>query len=521
MSTDNSSHHNSPRSVIRSTSILSLGTLASRILGFVRDVVLARMLGTGFKADAFFVALRIPNLLRDLVGEGASNAAIVPVLMEYKTKREAREFWQVVSSVLVLGLMGLSVLTVLGIWLSPVIVRVIAPGFWVSPEKFLLTVRLTKIMFPYLVLIGLTAHSMAVLYVFRAFITPAFGPCLLNLAMIAGALVGGRYFEEPVFAIALGVLIGGVLQLAFQFIPLLRKDAVLRWPRPLVHPGAIQIGRLLLPRMAGTAVYELNLVVDTFYASLSAIVGLGGISAIYYANRIVQFPMGIFGFALSSASLPTLSALASEGRLEEFKRMLLFSLENILFLMAPAGIVMLVLGEPVIRILFQRGAFDTYSTIISSTALFFYALGLLSFGGIKLLGTAFYALQDTRTPVKTAAWCLGINFVLNLLLMFPMKVAGLALASSIAATVNFGLLLVFMEKRVGIFRAELRGYLFKILSAGLLTGIILALAWNVFTGREVIKFFILAPLSCVAYLGFCVMLKVEHAGKLVRWIARR
>jgi putative peptidoglycan lipid II flippase len=331
--------------------------------------------------------------------------------------------------------------------------------------------------------------------------------------------VGPYFFKEPVFALALGVLAGGMLQLGFQFVPVLRRGALIRWPRPLVHPGAIRIGKLLIPRMVGTAVYEMNLLIDTFCASLSFLVGLGGISAIYYSNRIVQFPMGIFGFALSSASLPALSALAAEGNTEAFKRMLLFSLENIFFLMAPAGVVMLVLGEPIIRILFERGAFDRYSTIITSYALFYYALGLLSYGGIKIMSTSFYALHDTRTPVKVAAACLGLTVVLNFSLMGPMKIGGVALASTIAATVNLWFLLLFMEKRIGAFRSELKGYLFKILTASLLTGLVLALAWNAIAGHEAVKFFTLAPLSCMVYFGLCVMLKVEHAGKIMEWIS--
>lgn len=521
MSMDNLTHHNSRRALVKSTSILSLGTLTSRILGFVRDVILARMLGTGGSADAFFVAFRIPNLLRDLVGEGASNAAVVPVLMEYKAKKEDRDFWQVVSSILILAIMGLSMMTVLGILLSPALVRVIAPGFLVDPQKLALTIRLTQIMFPYLLLIGLTAHTMAILYAFRSFLTPAFGPCLLNLAMIVSALLAPRLFKQPVYGLAIGVIVGGALQLLFQTIPLFKRKPLWQVPRPLVHPGAIKIGRLLLPRMAGTAVYELNLLVDTLCASLAFLVGIGGISAIYYANRIVQFPMGIFGFAFSSASLPALASLAAEKKIDEFKKMMLFSLENIFFLMAPAAVVMLVLGEPMIRMLFERGAFDPYSTTITAYVLFYSALGLLSFGGIKIMSTAFYALQDTRTPVKIAAMCLCLTVVLNFLLAIPMKIGGVALASSIAATVNLSLLLWRMEQRIGAFRSDLRGYVMKIMAAGLFMGIALAGAWKFFSiSHPVLKFFILAPVSCALYLMFCFYLKVEHAGKMVRWVLR-
>lgn len=522
MSTDKFEQHNSQGSIIKSSSILASGTLLSRILGFLRDMILAQMLGTGFRADAFFVAFRIPNLLRDLVGEGASNSAVVPVLMEYQAKKEIKEFWQVVSSILILALMGLSVMTVVGVFLAPVIVRVIAPGFLADPQKLKLSIQLTQIMFPYLVLIGLTAHTMAILYTFRSFLTPAFGPCLLNLAMIISALLAPHFFKEPVYGLALGVLLGGTLQLLFQTFPLFRQRPMWQIPRPLVHPGAVRIGKLLVPRMMGTAVYELNLIVDTFCASLFFLVGLGGISAIYYSNRIVQFPMGIVGFSLSSASLPALSSLAAHKDYESFKKTVLFALENIFFLMAPAAVVMLVLGEPIIRILFQRGQFDTYSTTITSYALFYYALGLLSFGGIKIMSTAFYALQDTKTPVKITAACLGLTIVLNFLLAIPMKIGGIALASSITATVNLSLLLWQMEKRIGAFRRELKDFLFKILTASLLTALILYFAWHNITWKhEAIKFFLLAPAACVVYVVLCAYLRVEHAVKIVKWIGKR
>ncbi|MCR4338136.1 MAG: hypothetical protein NUV91_10065, partial [Candidatus Omnitrophica bacterium] len=207
MSNNNSGHpQDSHRSIIKSSSILSLGTLASRILGFLRDIILAKVFGTGFRADAFFVAFKIPNLFRDLVGEGATNSAVVPIFAEYKTKKTKEEFWQFASVILFWALVVLSFITVLGILLAPWIVRIIAPGFIADPAKLNLTVRLTQILFPYLILIGLTAHTMALLYTFRSFASPAFGPCLLNLSMIAGALLSVRFMEEPVYGMAASVL---------------------------------------------------------------------------------------------------------------------------------------------------------------------------------------------------------------------------------------------------------------------------------------------------------------------------
>ncbi len=359
----------SPRSIIKSMSVLSVGTLSSRLLGFLRDVILAKLLGTGIRADAFFVALKIPNLFRDFVGEGATNSAVVPVFAEYLHKEKKESFWRFVSVVLTLALIVLSVITILGILLAPVIVRMIAPGFMADTSKLLLTIRLTRIMFPYLVFIGLTAYSMGILFTFRSFLVPAFSPCLLNISVIVSALIASRTMEEPVFGLAIGVLVGGVLQLAVQVKPLLKIGMKFKKPETLRHPGAIQIGKLLIPRMIGSGVYQLTVLIDTFCASLAMIVGQGGISAIYYSNRIIQLPMGIFSIALASAILPSLSRLAHKKDMEAIKKTIIFALENIFFVMAPTMVMLLLFSRPIIRILFQRGEFTAYSTGITSFAL--------------------------------------------------------------------------------------------------------------------------------------------------------
>ncbi|VAX36536.1 Proposed peptidoglycan lipid II flippase MurJ [hydrothermal vent metagenome] len=441
-------HSNSHRTLLRSISILSIGTLSSRILGFFRDVILAKFLGTGLKADAFFVAFKIPNLFRDFVGEGATNAAVIPILTEYQSKQDKANFWRLVNVVLVWALMLLSALTLCGMFLTPVIVRMIAPGFIVTPEKLQLTIALTKGMFPYLVFIGLTAYSFGILHTLRSFVVPAFTPCLLNIAIIISALVSWHRNIEPIFGVAVGVLIGGVLQLMFQ-VPALYKAGV-RYQRPksLYHPGAARIGKLLLPRMIGSGVYQLTVLIDTLCASLSMVVGQGGISAIYFATRLIQFPMGIFGVSVASAALPSLSALAGKKDMKAFKEMVFFSLRNVSIVMGASTGILFFLAEPIVRLLFERGVFSAYSTQITSGALRFYALGLCSFAGIKILVTAFHALQDTKTPVKSAAICLGINAVLNIILMFPLKLVGIALASSISATINFTILLCLLNKKL-------------------------------------------------------------------------
>lgn len=514
-----SGHSDSHRSIIRSMSIMSAGTLTSRILGFLRDIVLAKFFGTGIRADAFFVAFKIPNLFRDFVGEGATNSAVVPVFNEYLVKKERAEFWQFVNVMLIYGLIVLSVITVAGILLAPWIVRVIAPGFMADPEKLGITIRLTKLMFPYLILIGLTAHSMAILFTFRSFVAPAFAPCFLNIAVIISALVSTRYMKEPIYGLAAGVLAGGVLQLLFQVRPLLRTGIQIRRPTTLIHPGAIRIGKLLVPRVMGAGVYQMTVLIDTFCASLAMIVGAGGISAVYYSNRIIQFPMGIFTVALASAVLPTFSGLATNNNIDQLKKTLVFTLENIFFLLFPTSIMAMILAQPVITVLFERGEFGDYSTQITSSALFWYALGLFSFGGIKILVTAFHALQDTKTPVKVAAVCLVVNGLLNFILMYPLKIGGIALATSIAATLDFLMLYYFLEKKIGRLRGGLMMFAGKVLIATAATGAAVSWMWSSLpVPQDILKLAVAGTAGFLIYGVLCYVLKVQQAHKIYQWM---
>jgi len=450
MSTDKSNSPHKHHALLKSSGIVACGVLASRFLGFVRDIILARFLGTGFLAEAFFVAQRIPNLLRDLVGEGAANAAIVPVLSEYAQKKTREEWLECINVVLAWGVIILGGLTVLGILLAPWIVRLIAPGFAQEPGELHLTVDLTRIMFPYLILIALTAFQAGILYSLNAFFAPSFGPCLLNLAMILSAWVACFFSWPLAYTISIGVLIGGVWQFIAQWMALRRRGVIWKMPISLNHEGAKQIGRLLLPRLWGSTVYQLNVFVDTFCASMAVIVGAGGIAAIYYANRMIQFPLGVFGYALSSVALPSLSKLVQEGDMIRFRSTLFFALRNLMLVLVPTAIGMVIFSKWIIHTVFQRGAFDAYSTQVTSQVMFYAALGLPFFGASRILVSAYYALQDTKTPVKAATACLVINVILNVILMFPLKVGGIALASSVAGMCNCLLLWRGLIKK-GIF----------------------------------------------------------------------
>ncbi len=461
--------------LIRSTGIIGFATAASRVLGFVRDILIARLFGTGIFAQAFVVAFRLPNMLRDMVGEGATDAAIVPILSEYSHVRTREEYWEAARIILYLMLTVLVVLSVAGVVFAPVLVRVIAPGFLRDPEKFATTVFLTRLVFPYILLLGIVAYSKGVLNSLHYFATPAFAPVVLNTAMIFSLLV-----LCPVIGIKgliAGVLVGGILEVLLQVRPLRAKGFRFGKGFRLAHPVVKRIGKLLLPRAVGTAVYQLSVLVDTVLASLAWIVGSGGVAALYYSNRLVQLPLAIFGISLATAALPKMSKEVASNDMGQFKDTISFSLRAVFTIMVPASVGLMILAKPIVRILFQRGAFAGYSTSITSNALLFYSFGLFAYAGIKILVNAYYSMGDTRTPVKTASVSLAVNLVLNLILMWPLKIGGLALATSIAATTNFVILYAVLVRRIGDFgTAGIVASLARICAAAGVMGVFLFIA---------------------------------------------
>ena len=444
--------------------------MASRVLGFARDILFARLFGTNIYAQAFVVAFRLPNMLRDMVGEGATDAAIVPILTEYSHTRTREEYWEVARVILNLMLTVLVALSVLGMVFAPVLVRVIAPGFLRDPEKFATTVALTRMVFPYILFLGMVAYSKGVLNSFHYFTTPAFAPVVLNTTMILALL-----FLCPVIGVKgliAGVLLGGVFEVLIQIAPLRAKGFRLERSFRLAHPIAKRIGTLLLPRALGTAVYQLSVLVDTVLASLAWIVGSGGVAALYYSNRLVQLPLAVFGISLATAALPKMTKEVSTNDIPALKDTISFSLRTVFAIMIPAAVGLAVLARPIVRILFQRGAFTEYSTAITASALLFYSFGLFAYAGIKILVSTFYSMGDTRTPVRTAAVSLVVNLVLNLILMFPLKIGGLALATSIAATTNFVMLYAALTRKIGdLGAAKIASSFARICAAALVMGL--------------------------------------------------
>jgi len=508
----------SKKSLIKSTGTIGIATAASRVLGFIRDIVIANFFGTGLAAQAFFVAFRIPNSLRDIVGEGAMNSAIVPVLTEYRTKGEDKEFLRVSRILFNISLAALSILTVLGIIFSPLIVRLIAPGFVREPSILGLTIELNRIMFPYLILIGLTAYTMGVLNTLRHFASPAFGPCLLNIALIGAALWLCPKFG--VMGLVAGVLIGGVLQLLLNVITMRAKGITMNFNEGFRHPAVKRIGLLLVPRAFGSAIYQVNIFVDTMAASLAWIVGAGGVAALYYANRLIQFPLAIFGLALAQAALPKLSQEFASNDIVRMKETLSFSLKATLFIMIPASVGLALLGAPIIKTLFQRGEFNEYSTYITQSALLFYSFGLFSYSGVKLLVACFYSMHDTVTPVKTAFTAVIINIIFILILMWPLKLGGIALATSISATFNFVALYILLKRRLGpLHTKELLDSFFRILSASIVMGAALKILSYYLSGISGLVLSIIAGAAVFAAAAF--IFRVKEMDRALAWVLKR
>ena len=432
--------------VARATGAVGGATFISRILGFVRDMIIANLFGTKMAADAFFVAFRIPNLLRRLLGEGSLGAAVVPVFTEYLTTKGKDEAWKLANILLNTFLLILFVTIILGIILSPAIVRVIAPGFHASAEKFNLTVKLTQLMFPYLLFVGMAALTMGMLNSLRVFFIPAIGPVFLNISMILAAIFLAPRLEQPILALTAGVIAGGLLQFFIQVPTLIKKGLQYKATLNFHHPGLIKIGKLMLPSLVGLAVMEINIFVDTLLASL---LPEGSVSYLYYGNRLVQFPQGIFAVALGVAILPTLSQQAAQNQMDKLKDTLSFGIRLVLFITIPATVGLIILKESIINLLFERGEFSHQSTVATAHALFYYAVGLCAFSGVKVIVPAFYSLKDTVTPVKVAVYAMITNILLNLLLMGPLQHGGLALATSLSSLLNVMLLIFILRKKIG------------------------------------------------------------------------
>ena len=425
-------------------------TFISRVLGFVRDAIIARAFGAGVMTDAFFVAFRIPNLLRRLFAEGAFSQAFVPILAEYKSRRGESDTKLLVDHVSGALALALFVVTTLGVLAAPVVIYLTAPGFAASPQKYELTVQMLRITFPYILFISLTAFAGGVLNTYSRFSVPAFTPVLLNMSFIGFALWAAPYFSPPVLALAWAVFVGGLLQLAFQ-IPFLSRIGMLpRFSLALRDEGVRRVLRQMGPAVFGVSIGQISLIINTIFASFLV---TGSVSWLYYADRLMEFPTGMLGVALGTILLPSLSKHHAARSVDDYSRLLDWGLRVTLLLAVPAAAALALLAVPLITTLFQYGAFSVADTLATRDAVIAYSVGLVGLILVKVLAPGFYARQDIRTPVKIAVITLLVTQVLNAVLIWPLRHAGLALAISLGACLNAGLLFVLLRRR-GIYAPQ-------------------------------------------------------------------
>lgn len=491
--------------LLKALATVSGMTLLSRILGFVRDFVIARAFGAGLATDAFFVAFRLPNLLRRLFAEGAFSQAFVPMLAEYHNKRGEADTKLLVNRVASVLLVAVSLVAAIGMLATPLIIYLTAPGFSGDPEKFALTVTLTRITFPYIVFMSLVAMAAGILNTWSKFALPAFTPVMLNLAMIGGALILTHYFDPPVMALGWAVFIGGTLQLAIQ-IPALKKIGMLpRFDLAWKDEGVRRILKLMAPAVLGVSVSQISLLINTIFASFLA---TGSVSWLYYADRMMEFPAGLLGAALGTVLLPSLSKSHANDQHGEFSALLDWGLRLTLMLTLPAALALAILAVPLLATLFQHGAFTAEAVLRTREALVAYSIGLTGLILVKILAPGFYARQDIRTPVKIALVTLALTQLMNFAFIGWLAHAGLALATGLASCVNATLLYRGLRSR-GVYR-PMPGW------AGFMLRLLLALAamgaalwfgmgpetdWLHPHGSRVLKLSLLVVLGCGCYFA--------------------
>jgi putative peptidoglycan lipid II flippase len=505
------------RRIAKAAGIMSAATFISRILGFVRDMIFAIYFGATGLSDTFFAAFRIPNLLRELFAEGSMSAAFIPVLTEYHQKHGEEEARRLVSITFTFIIVVVGIICLLGILFSPAIVTVIAPGFLKFPDKFALTVLLTRIMFPFLLFISLAALVMGALNTKKIFFVPAMAPAMFNITLIVSIVFFESVAERPIIVAAIGILVGGLMQFVFQLPSFFKNGYALGFNTSFRHPGLKKMSILLIPATMALAVNQINIVVSNILASY---LPTGSITYLYYAMRLIQFPVGIFGVAMGMAVLPTLSEHAVRGDMISLREDFSFALRLLFFISVPSMVGLITLREPIVNLLFQRGNFDYVATQGTANALLFYSLGIWSIVGVRVITASFYAMQNTKTPVKIAAIGMLSNILFSLVLMGPMKHAGLALANALASWVNFSLLFYFLRRRLKRVDAKriIRSFL-KVLAASVIMGfagwILLHGEWWQRSGHAIQKtiYFSGTAIFCgVIYVAASLLLKNEEIG---------
>lgn len=419
-------------------------TMISRVFGFIRDMVTAHIFGAGASFDAFSVAFKIPNFMRRLFAEGSFSQAFVPVLSEYQKKQSKEEVQRFIGAMAGSLSVVLLCVTTAGIVFAPIIIRIFAPGFDTAGPRFDLAVTMLRITFPYLMLISLTAFSGAILNTYSRFWVAAFTPVFLNISMIFAAIWLAPQFSRPIIGLAWGVFIAGVIQLIFQW-PFLKYLQL--WPKAKIDfrdSGVRKVLKLMVPALFGVSVGQVNLLVDTLFASFLMV---GSVSWLYYSDRLMEFPLGVFGVAISTVILPHLSRHHAAQSVEEYSLTLDWALRSVLLIGLPAAVVLAVISGPLLSTLFQYGHFDARAVLMARKSLSMFAVGIAPFMLVKILASGFYAKQDLRTPVRIAVIAMISNMIFNLVLIWPFAHAGIALATSLSAIMNTGFLFYFLRKK--------------------------------------------------------------------------
>jgi putative peptidoglycan lipid II flippase len=520
------------KQILKSASVISVITIVSRSLGYVRDQRITLLLGTSPAADAFVLAYRIPSLLRRLVGEGSMTATFIPVFTHYLATQSEEQVWDFANQLFWTLGAALAAITVLGMIFSDQVMRIftfLSPG----QGEWAQVVYLNRIMFPYIFFIGLAALAMAILNCFHTFGTPAATPILLNLSIIACSVAAvWRHFSSPAVSLAAGVLIGGTLQFLVQIPQLVRRGMHFRLSFSLRHPGVRSVARLTVPGFFGIGVAQVNFFVDTMFATARRM-PTGSPTALYVAERVMELVLGGYAIAVATAILPMMSHLAAAGDFDNLKTTLGFALRIVSFITVPAAVGLIVLREPIIRVLFEHGQFVAESTNLTTLALFFYAFGVPAFAAVKLIVPAFYSAHDTRTPVRIAAYSLAINIALNIVFLrwfFPVfRNGGPAFATVLAAYFNFFALFVIFRVRYGHMGTLVIGRSFA--RIGLCAGIMGGLCWVGlhFSGFNAYSAFLprlavllgLIVVAAGAYLGFAWLLHCDELHEVYGIAMRR
>jgi putative peptidoglycan lipid II flippase len=505
------------RQILKSASIISIITVVSRILGYVRDQRLTLLLGTTGLADSFVLAYRIPNLLRRLVGEGSMTASFIPVFTDYMRNRTREETWEFANRLFWTVCVILSALTVLGVIFSPLFVRFFS--MFGSNQNQLEAVYLNRLIFPYVLFIGMAAMAMAILNCFHVFGMPAATPILLNISFITFSIaVVWKHFSSPAAALAVGVLVGGIFQFFLQVPQLVNRGMNFKFSVSFTDPGVRRVARLMVPGFIGIGIAQINLLVDTIFAN-AKVMPEGSLVSLYVADRVTELVLGGYAIAVATAILPMMSHQASAGDYEGMKKTFLFALRIVSFITIPAAVGLVILREPIVQVLFQHGRFVAESTRLTARALLYYSIGLPAFAAVKLIVPAFYSTQDTRTPVRVALFSMLANLLLNVIFLFyffpKLKNGGPALASALAGYFNVFALFVIFRLRFGrLGTRDIAASISKIIACASAMGVVCwgALRYSQFDSIEhflprLLVFIALIGGATLTYLGLAWALR--------------